>query len=155
MSVFATNPITSAYAAQVNAEEDVEAQVQQTYANYQQPSLVTGWKTDSQGNRFVISGQVTRTEKKAAIKTTFTTSYYHAGTADAKEALDKKKKSISVNGGVSLLGGGSNTLRGSISKEGSSYTLVKEKDYLYTVMSVYGIHDFSFQGISWTGSTQM
>lgn len=114
---------------------------------------VSAIATDDEGNRFYVSGMSLRGAKRGEVRTGYETIYYYGGTNDDRLRVDAMQKNLYVNGGVSLLGGGSGTLADSAVVAGASHTLIKSQDYLYAVTFVYATHSFSFNGASWTGAT--
>lgn len=107
--------------------------------------------TDSGKNRYSVSAHTSKAGKYAIVSTSFKVTYYYGGTAADKTRVNGYTKSLTAKAQVALLGGGGNTLGGTVSRTGASDSYSKAQTYLYSVSAVSGTHGFSCNG----GSTSI
>lgn len=118
------------------------------------PSVsITKNTTDSDGNRYSVTGRTTRTGKQATVSTLFNVTYYYGGTDEDKAEVNAYKKTLTARAQVSLSGGGANTLGGTSTKTGASNGYSANKTYLYTVTGLVGKHKLSCNGKSTSFTT--
>lgn len=118
------------------------------------PSVsITKKVTDSDGNRYDVTGRTTRTGKQATVSTFFNVRYYYGGTEEDKAEVNGYKKNLTARAQVSLSGGGANTLGGTSAKTGASNGYSANKTYLYSVTGLVGTHKFSCNGGSTSFTT--
>lgn len=108
---------------------------------------------DSHGNRYRVTAYNNCAGKIVSSGTSYEITYYYGGTPSDISTVNDYPKLLTATGTVSLLGGGSNTYGGTVTRIGKSNYYGTGGDYIYTVVAASCNHGFSCQGATYSTST--
>lgn len=108
---------------------------------------------DSHGNKYYVTASSNCAGKIVSSATRYDITYYHGGTVEDESRVNNYTKTLTAKGSVSLLGGGSNTYGGTVTRTGKSNYYGTGGDYIYTVVAASCNHGFSCQGATYSTST--